>query len=85
MNIKYSLHASLFILYSWILLLVCNILFTYVRIVVFKIFKSKKINTILHLSNVIKLREIVNVFVWFSEEYDNLAFIFYLYKFLKML
>lgn len=85
MNIKYSLHASLFILYSWILLLVCNILFTYVRIVVFKIFKSKKINTILHLSNVTKLREIVNVFVWFSEEYDNLAFIFYLYKFLKML
>lgn len=85
MNIKYSLHASLFILYSWILLLVCNILFTYVRVVVFKIFKSKKINTILHLSNVTKLREIVNVFVWFSEEYDNLAFIFYLYKFLKML
>lgn len=85
MNIKYSLHASLFILYSWILLLVCNILFTYVRVVVFKIFKSKKINTILHLSNVTKLREIVNVFVWFSEEYANLPFIFYLYKFLKML
>lgn len=86
MNIKYSLHASLFIFCPWILLLACDILSTHARLVISKIFKSERIDTVSHLSNVwnIKLREVVSVFVWFFEEYASFLLFVFIKKFLRI-